>query len=611
MNGGICRFARLGLPLLAAFWLAGCGQPGGDEPNGPVRAESVTILYDGPELRVGDEKKLGVRVLPPEASGYKLLWTAEPPGRVSVDRDGTIRVLEAGDITVAVSLYVEGVLVDSDDVGFTASARTETVRITNGGVRLGVGLQRKLEAEVLPEGGGLSYGLVWTAYPSGVIGVEAQDGTVKGLREGFAVVTVSLYVSGVLVDYDQTSIAVIDPVALFNGLRGRRVATGGWADNANGGTGIAYSNPEDPIVVCDCDERDPVSKLNAFAAALDLRHQPVFIIVCGDIDFSRGTITDEPGHFPGVTDERVTQDRRLDIRSPDTTIIGINNARLKFGGLRINGNMLSGSMNVIIRNVTFWDARDTRPSPGLDGLLLTGNSRANDHGYDWPTGVWVDHVKFSSGATDFLLGGDWHDTLLNVTLGEITVSNSRFANANEVLLVGGGDGGEFPADAAEEELLWLRSRRRVTLHNNYFHDARTRMPRTRGTQMHMYNNYFRNIGTTAPGWGGGYVMGPGFNAHFVVQGNLFDAPIHQNRILNTTFPGFNTAIVWSENNAGVGVLADGRVSSRAQDGDKPWEPSGFYDYAVAPDVQGLRASIPERAGPTLATVADFMTNFRD
>jgi len=492
----------------------------------------------------------------------------------------------------------------------------ESVRILGGNLELEVGQTRRLAVEVLPQGAS-GYELVWTASPGNRISVE-QDGTVRGLQPGSATVTVTIKGIGIpdqaifnIILPKEPSPDDIDTLALFEALRGQRVCTGGWADYANDGRGIAFANPASPIIICDERFPDPIEKLEAFTAALDLRNQPVFIIVSGDVDFSRGTITDTPGHFPGITDYRVTQDRRFDIRSPDTTIIGINNARLMFGGLRINGNMLSSTMNIIIRNVTFWDARDTRPNPGLDSLLLTGNSRENDHGYDWPTGVWVDHVKFSSGATNFLLGGDWHDTLLNVTLGEITVSHSRFTNANEVLLVGGGDGGEFPAGATEEELLWLRSRRRVTLHNNYFHDVRTRMPRTRGTQTHMYNNYFRAIGATGGIFGGGYVMGPGFNAHFVVQGNLFAAPIHQNRILNTGFNGFNTTVVWSENNAGVGVLADGRVSNRAQDGNKPWEPGDFYEYTLSTDVASLRNLIPAQAGPTLTTIADFLTNLRD
>jgi pectate lyase len=121
--------------------------------------------------------------------------------------------------------------------------------------------------------------------------------------------------------------------------------------------------------------------------------------------------------------------------------------------------------------------------------------------------------------------------------------------------------------------------------------------------MHMYNNLFRDVRN--------YVMGPGFNAHFVVQNNLFVAPIHMDRILNTGFNGFNTAVVWSAGNSGVGVLAGGRVSARSVDGVKPWEPGDFYGYTLAADVAGLRDLIPERAGPTLGTIADFLTNLRD
>jgi len=399
---------------------------------------------------------------------------------------------------------------------------------------------------------------------------------------------------------------------LFEALRGRRVVTGGWADHANGGRGIAYADPEAPTVICDCDNPDPIAKLEAFIAALYPRHRPVFIVICGDIDLSRGAITDVPGPVPGATWDpdnpnsgAVVNARRLDIRSNDTTIIGINNARIKFGGLRINGNMLSNTMNIIIRNVTFWDARDTRPNPGLDHLLLTGNGTPNDHGNDWPTGVWLDHVKFSSGYTDYRLGGDWHDTLLNVTLGELTVSRSRFTNANEVLLAGGNDSA------------LVREQRRITLHGNYFHDARTRMPRTRGTQMHMYNNYFRSIGIPGPGWSNGYVMGPGRNAHFIVQNNFFDAPIQGSRVVNWSFNN-SGAVVWHSDNAGLPLnpafLTGGGSPAPVLTTDpalRPWEPGDFYEYTLAADVEGLRNLIPGSAGPTLETIEDFMAGLRN
>jgi len=383
----------------------------------------------------------------------------------------------------------------------------------------------------------------------------------------------------------------VDALELFEALRGRPVNTGGWADFANNGEGIAYASPANLTLISPETHPDPIARRQAFTAALN-NNNPTFIIVSGDIDLSDGSITNAPGHFPGVTDTNVNH-RRFDIGS-NTTIIGINNARIMFGGLQIINRH-----NIIIRNLTFWDARDTRSDPGLDGLLINNGS----------TGVWLDHLKFSSGEAPFNApgAGDWHDTLLNVRNGAVTVSWSEFTNGNEVLLVGSNDNEINP------------EQRRVTLHHNYFHGARTRMPRTRGTQMHIYNNFFRNIGAPGGTFGGGYVMGPGINAHFVVQNNLFEASIHQNRVIHWNFNNHG-AVVWHSGNEGLPLnpasLTGGGSPAPVLTTDvalRPWNPADFYDYVLNAhgNVQALRSVIPARAGPTLWALEDFLTNLRD
>ena len=262
-----------------------------------------------------------------------------------------------------------------------------------------------------------------------------------------------------------------------------------------------------------------------------------------------------------------------------------------FGGLRIYNRK-----NITIRNLTFWDARDTRRRPGLDHLEIAG---------DETEGIWVNHVKFSSGAGNHRLGGDWHDTLLNISHGTATVSWSEFTNANEVLLVGGGDEGEFPPGASNEELLRLRSRRRVTLHHNYFHTARDRMPMTRGTQMHIYNNLFRNI------WR--HAMAPGINAHFVVQNNVFDS-ICLNRAVHWKLDRRTRigAVVWHSGNIGAPLSARRSAPALLETypAPKPWNPSNFYNYILENDVNSLRTLIPKRAGPTLTSIECFQKNTR-
>ena len=435
-----------------------------------------------------------------------------------------------------------------------------------------------------------SLGITWSSSNTAVAEVNS-DGLVTGIRPGTAIITATSYVDGVLPASVNVTVP-LTPQALFEALRGQRVQTGGWADYANGGLGVSYANATTLTLITPETHPNPIARRMAFTSAISGNGQ-AFVIVSGDIDLSDGRLTDAPGPVDGVTwdpnnptsNARIN-DRRFNIGS-NTTIIGMDNARIMFGGLRINN-----SNNVIIRNVTLWDARCTRLDaqgqldPGLDQLLIDGGS----------TGVWLDHVRFTSGLNDHRDGGDWHDTLLNVTYGQTTVSWSEFTNANEVLLVGGNDNA------------LIQEQRRVTLHHNFFHTARDRMPRTRGTQMHIYNNYFTRVGN--------YVMGPGRNAHFVVQNNLFEAPIHIARVIHW---GFNNsgAVVWHSGNEGLPLnpasLTGGGSPAPVLTTDpslKPWEPSDFYDYTLNTNVQGLRDLIPARAGPTLETLSDFTANMR-
>ena len=456
------------------------------------------------------------------------------------------------------------------------------------GLYLDEGRTVEIRARVLPEGA-VGYELAWTVDDESIATVDPH-GMVKGISGGVVTVTVTLYVDGDEIDSDRIELTVvpqetlvdpIDPYLLFDALRGLAVRTGGWADYYNGGLGIAYANPGAPIVICDESYPDPGDKLDAFIAALAIT-EPTFIIVSGDIDLSRGRIT--PGSMP--PENVPMNDRRFDVNA-DTTIIGINDARLMFGGLRMDGRPGGGRSpigNVIIRNIAIWDSVDY--GLGLDSLLIRG-----------AMGVWIDHVRFTSGnrrnANVSRPDPDrWHDDTLNIREGMVTVSWSEFYNLDRTLLSGSGDG--------ETD----REARRVTLHHNFFHNVRQRVPRTRGTQMHMYSNYFYRIGL--------YIMGPGVNSAFVVQNNLFDSGGTRG-IVDWSFPNAD-AVVWSSGNvAGVGIagVTNGEISTREADRVKPWEPGDFYQYTLTADVQGLRTLLPGRAGPTLETIADFLAGLGD
>jgi pectate lyase len=242
-----------------------------------------------------------------------------------------------------------------------------------------------------------------------------------------------------------------------------------------------------------------------------------------------------------------------------------------FGGININNRV-----NIIIRNITFYDAhgsteQDTQYFPdskaSIDALTVQGTSN----------GIWVDHCKFTDGTCNDMIRNYNHDGAFDIPRGKnTTVSWCEFTNHDKVMLVAGND------------TLTEVEDRQITVHHNYFHATTQRMPRTRGTQMHVYNNYYNDIGVSG---NAGYAMGPGVNAHFIVENNYFGS-IMSGRVVDWYDSAAYPAIVWSAgNNKTVARSANDKTG-----GGKPWEPA--YVYTLEHN-DGLPASIPAGSGPTL------------
>lgn len=382
----------------------------------------------------------------------------------------------------------------------------------------------------------------------------------------------------------ETGGGTVSPQDIFASLKGRCATTNGWADQANDGGGLCYANPAGPILIDDAAYPNAKDKRAAFTAAINSDTEK-FIILSGDIDLGDGVINDADksyfDEFDPVTHKRVHGDIVFNMGS-NTTVIGINNARLMFGGIKI-----SGKQNIIIRNVVFYDAHGSTEydttSPGnsdskasIDNLVVQGTSN----------GIWVDHCKFTDGTCNDRLRNFNHDGSFDIPAGKnITVSWCEFTNHDKVMLVAGDDSLVDVLD------------RQITLHHNYFHNTTQRMPRTRGTQMHVYNNYYTRIGVSG---NTGYCLGPGMNAQFVVENNYFDTgnffnsntKVHDvGKYDSAEYP----ALVWEEGNNATVVPSPNDPNGGTV---KPWEPSEKYDYTLDPCGE-LPALIPAGAGPTL------------
>lgn len=165
------------------------------------------------------------------------------------------------------------------------------------------------------------------------------------------------------------------------------------------------------------------------------------------------------------------------------TIIGVgSNARITGYGLNIRQ-----ANNVIIQNITFSGSAD-------DGINI-----------EYSTNVWVDHNNFTGhndGALDIKRASD-----------NITVSWNRFYGQDKNSLLGHSD------DNSSED----SGRLRVTYHHNWYDGTNQRNPRVRfGNPVHVYNNYYSNIGS--------YGVASTTNAGVLVEGNFFentDDPFHR------------------------------------------------------------------------------------
>lgn len=386
---------------------------------------------------------------------------------------------------------------------------------------------------------------------------------------GAVLITCAFFYAGHTARRDVFTAKNMTPEEIFLSLKGKKALTNGWADMHNSGAGLSYSNPKTFILIDD----NTKNKHSAFTAAINSDEEK-FIILSGALDLSAGKISDKNktyfDSFAPTTGQRLHGDNVFKIGS-NTTIIGINCARLMFGGFKIEGKS-----NIIIKNITFYDAYGSPEyAPALnknskatiDTLEISGKS----------DGVWIDGCKFTDGPPHNDKQNINYDGFIDVPQGQnITVSHNEFTNHDKVMLFG-----------ADDNALDARPRQ-ITLHHNYFHNVRQRMPRTRGAQVHIYNNYYKPF-TDAEFKG--YFIGAGLNAELIIENNYFDIDFSAQPVFwwdNKTYP----AKVYYHGNK----TKDNNTYWYAKpfDKNKPWRVP--YKYKLQRAAR-IKKHIPQTAGP--------------
>lgn len=329
-------------------------------------------------------------------------------------------------------------------------------------------------------------------------------------------------------------------LSAFNVVPGAAVVTNGWADVGS----MHYPDGRNIIVISDATYKTAESKCAAFtnaiasgsASSAETNDASAIIILDGTVDLSGGKVSDKDhSYFDAFygADGTCTENGKvlkgtpyarvhLDIVYPigsNKTIIGTNKARIAFGGLRIKASVKKPVHDIIIRNVQFWDAHgstefDTNVAEfkdkkaSIDQLSIEGDADNKTGKMNAsPSNIWIDHCSFTDGTCSDLKRNFNHDGALDAkAVHNMTVSYCDFTNHDKVTLLAPGDLFVTPED------------RQITFHHNYYHGTVQRMPRTRGCQVHMYNNAYDTIGTQG---NSGYCMSPGIGAQFIVENNFF------------------------------------------------------------------------------------------
>ncbi|MFY1623046.1 pectate lyase family protein [Micromonospora sp. WMMD735] len=314
----------------------------------------------------------------------------------------------------------------------------------------------------------------------------------------------------------------------------------GWASEGPGTTGGAAATPDHVHLVRS--RADLVRALGGDNATNKSNATPKVIVVDGTVD----GFTADDGHLLGCADladpeyslaaylaaydpavwgmvpptgaleaARVrsvaNQTRQTQINvGPNTTIVGRGGAVLT--GLTL---MIDGASNVIVRNLTFDDARDCFPawSP-TDGATGNWNSQYDQVSVRRSEHVWVDHNTFTDGdnpdsGQPVYFGRPYqvHDGSLDVThtASLVTASYNRFTGRDKLMLIGSSN--TVGPDVG---------RLKVTLHHNLFDRVLQRLPRVRFGQVDVYNNWYRLAGDDFA-----YAIGVGVQSAAYVENNFF------------------------------------------------------------------------------------------
>ena len=155
--------------------------------NVPVTGVELDITEIG--LVVGETAVLTATVLPENATDKSVTWLSSAPEIVSVDENGTVEGLAAGNATVTVTTTDGGKTAECQIQVMPATVSVTGVELDVTEIELEVGQTAVLTATVLPEDA-TDKTVAWSSTAPETVSVD-EDGNVQALAVGDAVITVA------------------------------------------------------------------------------------------------------------------------------------------------------------------------------------------------------------------------------------------------------------------------------------------------------------------------------------------------------------------------------------------------------------------------------------
>lgn len=233
----------------------------------------------------------------------------------------------------------------------------------------------------------------------------------------------------------------------------------------------------------------------------------------------------------------------------DKTIVGKGDgATINYGGFEIKGTSAARVKNVIIRNLTI---RETYVEGDWDGKTQPWDGITIEQAHH----VWIDHCtleRHCDGALDIVKNSNY-----------VTVSWCLFQNHNKTLAIG-----TSGVDTAQT---------RVTIHHNWFNGTNQRNPRINNGEVHVFNNYYTDIGQQ-----GGYVATVEKDGELYFEGNYLK------NCSKTLLLSDDTANIYQTDNQWVNC-------GTPQTQGTVFSPSSHYNYTCDP-ASGIPALVQSGAG---------------